>query len=360
MYSLSDIKQVHLESTTYCNASCPQCARNNAGGLVNPNLPLKHLTLEDCKKIFTEDFLKQLQLVFMCGNYGDPLMSPYTLDILEYFKSVNPKITLGMHTNASGRNKDWWERLAKVVSYCKFGIDGLEDTNHIYRKNTDWNTITQNIKYYVNAGGVAHWDFIVFKHNQHQVEEAFQLSKDLGFKMFNVKKTERFYNPSIAYPNFKKEVLNKNFETEYKIEPPDDPRYINHPSKKLTEFVKSELDFKAYLETTEIKCTAIKNKQIYISAEGLVFPCCYVSNIYRINSTFNVEQVLTLIDDLPEKSNSLSAKINSLDQIISNRFFQQTIPESWSKESFKEGKLYTCARTCGNYKLCVSSEVFKN
>ena len=41
------------------------------------------------------------------------------------------------------------------------------------------------------AGGHAQWDFIVFRHNQHQVERAQQLSREWGFSKFQVKKTAR-------------------------------------------------------------------------------------------------------------------------------------------------------------------------
>ena len=53
-----------------------------------------------------------------------------------------------------------------------FAIDGLEDTNHLYRVNTNFNKIMENAKAFINAGGIARWDFIAFAHNEHQIEEA--------------------------------------------------------------------------------------------------------------------------------------------------------------------------------------------
>lgn len=38
MFNFQDLKQVHLEITTRCQASCPMCSRNYHGGLDNPNL----------------------------------------------------------------------------------------------------------------------------------------------------------------------------------------------------------------------------------------------------------------------------------------------------------------------------------
>ena len=56
IYRFEDIKQVHLEITTKCNANCPMCNRN-AFGVVCPNLQLTELTLKDCKKIFNQSLM---------------------------------------------------------------------------------------------------------------------------------------------------------------------------------------------------------------------------------------------------------------------------------------------------------------
>ena len=61
MYSLSQIKTIHLEVTQNCQASCPMCDRNQNGGALNPHINLDELTLEDCMKIFEPEFIAQLK-----------------------------------------------------------------------------------------------------------------------------------------------------------------------------------------------------------------------------------------------------------------------------------------------------------
>ena len=39
LLAFEELKMVHLELTDKCNARCPQCARNDCGGPVNPTLP---------------------------------------------------------------------------------------------------------------------------------------------------------------------------------------------------------------------------------------------------------------------------------------------------------------------------------
>ena len=74
----------------------------------------------------------------------------------------------------------------------------------------------ENAEAFISAGGRARWDFIVFKHNQHQVEEAEKLANKMGFKQFRIRKTARFnYSPSGAD---KWPVMDRNKEFEYLVD----------------------------------------------------------------------------------------------------------------------------------------------
>ena len=144
MYELKDIKVVHLEVTQNCQAACPMCERNIRGEGLNPHLNLDELNLQDCKQIFTPSFIKQLDSMYMCGNYGDPIIAKDTLEIFRYFRNNNPDIWLSMNTNAGARSETWWYDLAQIFGRngrVIFSVDGLEDTNHIYRQNVNLSLI---------------------------------------------------------------------------------------------------------------------------------------------------------------------------------------------------------------------------
>ena len=98
MYKYEDIRVIHLENTQNCQASCPMCDRNQNGGDINPHIDLSELTLEDCKRIFEPDFIKQLKTMYMCGNLGDPIVARDTLDIFKYFREHNKDMWLSMNT----------------------------------------------------------------------------------------------------------------------------------------------------------------------------------------------------------------------------------------------------------------------
>ena len=195
MYKIEDIKSIHLEITQNCQAACPMCDRNMNGGAVNPHINLDELSLDDCKNIFTPAFIRQLSKLYMCGNLGDPIIAKDTLEVFEYFREHNPNIWLNMHTNGGAREEDWWKNIAKVFKQkgdVTFSVDGLEDTNHLYRQNVQWAKVERSIKAFTGAGGRARWDFLIFEHNQHQVEQAKLVAKQWGVEKFVSKKTGRF------------------------------------------------------------------------------------------------------------------------------------------------------------------------
>ena len=174
------VTQVHWEPTDKCNSGCPMCPRYDSKGFEISTLENVEWTLESFKKAWTVDFIKDLNKVLACGNFGDPCACNEFVDMYEYMREINPSIELACNTNGSLRTRDWWARLGKVITerpgqtsgYCTFSLDGLEDTNHLYRRGTIWKNIIRNAEAFIAAGGVAHWDFIVFEHNEHQVDEA--------------------------------------------------------------------------------------------------------------------------------------------------------------------------------------------
>jgi len=242
------IKVLHIESTDACNAACPQCARET-DITFNKN-DLHHLTIEQIKNLVDKDTIRNLDKMFMCGNYGDPAAGKNTLEIFRYFREINPTIILGMNTNGGLRSIEWWQELAEIFKkpgeypqeYVVWSIDGLDDTNHIYRVNVNWNKVMENAQAFISAGGRAHWEMLIFQHNQHQVGQAETLAKELGFTWFRAKVSRRFNR----YP--------VNF-----LQPPigwQDP----------------------VVDSTIIDCQAIKDQSVYISAQGKIYPCCWLGN----------------------------------------------------------------------------------
>ena len=332
MYRLEEIEAVHLEMTEKCNLSCLMCDRNMNGGNVNPYLKDRELTFRVIHKTFPPSLIKQLKRIYVCGNYGDPILANSLMQSLKYFKAHNADINLSIITNGNARSTHWWEELAEVVHHVRFGIDGLSDTHKIYRQNAIWELIIRNAKTFIDAGGYAIWDYLVFGHNEHQVEEARKLSHELGFKKFIVKKTGRFFSNIRLEGKDKHEGLCK----------PKEEHNINESLKKQGKLVEQYGSMEKYLDQVEVSCKVLKNKEVYISAEGILLPCCWLAGqMYKWYLPPNSSDVWQFID-----KEKLSIKKNSLQRVFKSGIFDK-IKSSWCKPTIREGKLKTCALKCG-------------
>ena len=379
MYKSEEITTVHLEVTERCNASCPQCARNINGGEVNPLLHDAELSLADVKKILSHKFIKQLKRLYMCGNYGDPISARDTLEMFEYLRSHNDKMQLSFHTNASAKTPEWWSRLPASMGknhYVVFSVDGLEDTNHLYRQGTVWKKIMENARAFIAAGGRARWDFIVFGHNEHQVETARALSESMGFEKFNVKKSNRFFSNTQGAVKLAHQAGNRRGQETTLISMPENPEYQNNAIKQLEELSKDKgqlsinfmttvvelkdkigsqkfnldpakkKDMEKYWDSAEIRCKVAEEKSIYITAEGYLQPCCWTAGqMYVWYWKNRGGQIWRAIEQVG--LDSLNVKTHNLESVIDGLFIQKIIPDSWNKSSCAEGKLAVCAKTCG-------------
>ena len=351
LYRYDDLRIIHLELTHRCNAACPMCARNVYGGAVNPDMPLTELSLADVQGILEPELVGRLKRIYACGNYGDPIVARDCIPVFRYLREHGPNLHLDLHTNGSARRPEWWRELAEVMKqgphYLRFGIDGLEDTNHLYRRGTDWKTVMRSAEAFIEAGGRAEWDYLVFRHNEHQVDQARKLADDMGFAEFYVRKTGRFLDAGELTTSSTYPVQDRKGQFEYYLEQPRNPDYQN-PAYGNLERVRARYgDHQAYLDEVEINCKVAGRKgKMYLSAQGYALPCCWLGAVFSESGTPERRQFAELIEKHGGAS-ALDAREHGLRAVVEGKLFQQAIPQSWDLASIAEGKLSICARTCG-------------
>jgi MoaA/NifB/PqqE/SkfB family radical SAM enzyme len=349
VYTYEDITTVHLEITQRCQAACPMCDRNENGGVDNRHITNAELSLEDCKKIFPIEFIKQLNTMYMCGNLGDPIVAHDTLEIFRYFREHNDKMWLSMNTNAGAKDATWWRELAQVLGRMGtviFSVDGLSDTNHLYRQNVVWANVERNMRAFIDAGGRARWDFIVFGHNEHQVDEAKELAESWGVERFQLKKSGRFFTAKSEQKDFQ-QARNRKGEQTQVIAKPAKKENINLALLKQKEIEKTYGSMHEYYDSCSIKCKVAEEKNIFITAEGLLMPCCWTAGrMYKWwHKDPRVEQIWDHIDDAGGKQ-GIDVINNDLRQVMQGNLLR-SIESSWQLPSLAKGKLGVCAMKCG-------------
>jgi len=332
MYNIKDIHHLHLEISSLCNARCPLCPRNFHGYPYNDGYTERNLTLRDVKKIFRPSFVKQLSEILINGNFGDCVMNTETPDIVEYFKQHNPDINIDISTNGGARSKQFWQQLGRTGSRILFCLDGLSDTHSIYRQDTVYETVLKNAKTFMSAGGQAVWKMIKFDHNKHQIAKCEQLSKELGFSNFELIDEGRNTGVAVDKKGNVVNIIGK-------------PKVINFDrllESKETDTVVLE-DINPIVK--DITCVAKKNKSIYITSTGEVYPCCWTAFYPRTYGHGQYYQVVNQqLNDIITPNNALET---SLEESI--KWFNE-VERSWGIENFEEGRLVVCNDYCGKCK----------
>ena len=348
---IDQLYQIELDVSNKCNAQCPQCVRNYYGSYTWPSLPLIDLDINILKKSIADSTWANLHHVRLCGTYGDPCMHKDLIELVTWIKSVSPaKITI--NTNGGIRSAAWWRQLAGILGpddVVVFGLDGLEDTNHLYRVNVDYKKVIKNLTAFNQAGGNSVWQFLVFKHNEHQVNLARETAISLGCKEFAYKRTSRFINKSHQITN-NTPVLDLEGNVRYLIEPPTNPLYTNEGYDKLTSIIKFYGDYDQYLKKVKVDCFAKRVQYVNITAEGNVFPCGWLADRmygFETESHKDHNTMMSIINSIGGKE-QINIHYTALEDIINGPWFN-AIEDSWQDNSIER-----CANQCSENNNLIS------
>ena len=327
MIDLSKPVAASFELNNICNLMCPQCARNeikngvlqknpNTSGNPLPTLDSYQMSLEDFKTSF--DNLGKVGLIKFYGTVSENVASTNFFDINEYIFSKNARILTS--TNGSLKSKEWWYELGKLykkqeTSRMVFCLDGLHEELSLYRINASYDKIIENALSFMEGGGRTEWRMIIFKHNQHQLEDAKKLAKQYGFDKFSYQYSNRrdIHEP-FTYKG-----------KQYNLKPQD--RW------KEWETIKNER-----LEHTgvgNIVCKFQVVNSVYVDYLCRVWPCCYLPNAKHLLGEQDYYDKYFY-----DMSNNLMDK--SLEEILRDEFYD-VLQESWKKE---EDCLTPCSNTC--------------
>lgn len=177
-----------IEPNLYCNLQCPACPTGLRLGL-RPTVAIEE---EVFKSTIDEigDYVFQLYMY----NWGEPLLHKRTPEMIAYAKKKDISILLS--TNLSIKlTDDYIDRLVlSGLDRMIVSLDGVTQESYAkYRRNGNLALVRENMMRIQRAkqrlGRTTPkliWQFLVFRHNEGEIEEARALHKEWGADEFNV------------------------------------------------------------------------------------------------------------------------------------------------------------------------------
>lgn len=283
----------HFEVSGKCTLKCPRCPRNDAAPVPWVN---QELGLDFFKRVLTEELLRtQVRRITMCGDIGDPIYASEYLEIVNYIKITNPKIHVYTITNGSYRKASWWKDLAQISNEydtVNFSIDGYDNvSNNRYRIGSDWDSIMTGMDIMCRSSqAFVYWAAILFAFNQDHIEHIKKQAQARGCDGLQLTYSTKFgskYGESYGGPDDPLEPRNEfvskthRYERQFvslsdRVAP--NQAYLNH-NQQLFRTVKNQ-----YNKVVTPMC-AIGNRGLYVSADGVLHPCSWVSYPYKTMST---------------------------------------------------------------------------
>jgi radical SAM protein with 4Fe4S-binding SPASM domain len=170
-----------VDPTNVCNLRCPLCPTGTGEIGRRPEV----MRFERFK-IIIDNLAPNLYEVNL-HNWGEPLLNLDVFKMIEYAQHKN--IGTNMSTNLNTPRETDMENLVRSnLEYLIVSLDGTtDDVYKKYRRRGDFKLVMSNLRKLVEIRQslnrktpVIEWQFIVMKHNIHQVEDARRIAKQIG------------------------------------------------------------------------------------------------------------------------------------------------------------------------------------
>lgn len=170
-----------LDPCNYCNLRCPLCPT----GLNDLNRTQAMLSFEDFKRYFDPQAPYLFEVIL--HNWGESFINKDVYKMIAYAQAKN------VGTNISSnlviiKDDDIDAILDSGLEYLIVSLDGADEATYLkYRVRGDFDRVVRNMRELIrrrDARGqrtpVIEWQYIIMKHNEHQLDEAQKLADDIG------------------------------------------------------------------------------------------------------------------------------------------------------------------------------------
>lgn len=200
---------LNIETTTRCTLKCPACSRTWWNETLGKKVPIHDIDIEQLYNFLNCATGKQIKMLDLRGDWGDCIYYPKLFDFIDKFRKEK---IFRIVTNGSRQTKKFWNNLASRLGHAdtlEFSIDGLEDTNHLYRRNSDWQSLMTALDIIGKSKAKMVWRTRVFSFNENILDKMEKFANDKG-AVFQYQYTHRFGDASLK-PKSKK-IIDKELE----------------------------------------------------------------------------------------------------------------------------------------------------
>jgi len=287
--------RARIEICRFCNLKCPSCPVGRRK-IKNESM----MSLEDFKSIIDKIKISVNELSLF--NYGEPLLNPELVNMIKYAKKGGIKI-INIHTNGLLLNKRLAQKLVKSgIDFVNFSVDGASnETYQKYRVGGDLNVVVKNVSYFLKIRKkfklkkpFVSMQFIVMKHNQHEIKEFTKIWKKFGADEINIKT----FNAHMSGYEDRKANL------KYLPEKSNYTRYKTSDAKEISEIYKAKHCVWAW-------------ENLVVNSNGDISLCghdfnakFHLSNILKDNNWWNNDNRRKLQDKIRSNKNNLCKHCN--------------------------------------------------
>lgn len=283
---------------------------------------------------------------------GDPALNEDCVKMVDYL--VYNGAYCELSTNGGYQTAEWWAELGTIAKinpgkvHIHFCVDGHKETNHIYRVNTKFDVIKRNMEAFSRAASdnSATWIYIVFDHNEHELEIAKEHAKELKFKFATRTGMRNSYDDWVATlkrKQNKKVIEEKKTITTTGAKEHSKVKTVKELDKFIEEYQTTKVDeSKIKNITNSIVCKYIHEGEIFIASDLTLWPCCFLWD-----SAFkNKENIVDKLSQFEPGWNSL--KEHSIEEIQRHPWYTKLLEASW--HPYHGMHLPRCIKTCAKNK----------
>lgn len=240
-----------FDTGNICNLQCPLCPTGLRETSVNRQL----VKFQDFKKAI--DIFAPYAYEVTLHNWGEPFLNPDILEMLHYssVKNIGTNLSTNLNTFPFSAEK----LIQTGLEYLIVSLDGTsQDVYSTYRVGGKLENVLGNLKSIIqekkrmkSKTPFIEWQFLVMKHNCHQIDEAKRMAKELGVDLI------RFIPVGLPFDINDKQKLAEKW---YPYIPPDKEGYT------IDRFLQ---------KPAEGGCFYLY-RSITINPVGVVAPCCAV------------------------------------------------------------------------------------